>query len=225
MLAVERTFEARSRKAPDLFLCHSSRDKDVVRELAENLSFCEIDVWLDEWEVQIGNSLYDSITQALEQSKFIGVSLGDHFNDSRYASDEMKQSLARERRSDRAIILPLVFGTSDVPAFLEDKLYLDFRTNYFHALSRLAALIHGLPKQHIEEAIRQVDPADIRSTIHTLRFAGKEPYVIMSPEDRAAILDAGGHEYLGDRVRFSPEQIASDPRVGLPQESWARGMG
>jgi len=215
VIQVERTLEARSRKAPDLFLCHSSRDKDVVRVLAENLSFCEVDVWLDEWEIQIGNSLYDSITQALETSKFIGISLGENFNDSTYASDEMKQSLARERRSDRVIILPLLFGNVEVPAFLEDKLYLDFRTNYFHALSRLAALIHEIPKQHIEEAIREVQPGNMRTTILTLRFAGKEPYVIMSPDDREAILAAGGAEYMDDRVRFSPERIANNPSVSL----------
>ena len=213
MQPVERTFEGRSRKAPDLFLCHSSRDKDVVRELAEYLSFCEVDVWLDEWEIQPGNSLHDSITQALEKSRFIGVSLVDHFDDSRYADDEMKQALARERRSDRAIVLPLVFGQSEVPPFLEDKLYLDFRDDYFHALSRLAALIHEIPKQHIEEAILATRPQDIRSTIDALRFAGKEPYVIMSTEDREAILAAGGHEYIEDRVRFSPEQIANSPSV------------
>ena len=40
--------EGHVHRAPDLFLSHSSRDKDIVRPFAEDLAFCEVDAWLDE---------------------------------------------------------------------------------------------------------------------------------------------------------------------------------
>jgi hypothetical protein len=219
-----RDEEGHVHRAPDLFLSHSSRDKHIVRTLAEDLAFCEVDSWLDEWEIQIGESLYDVITRALEKSRYIAIVLADNFNVSRYASDEMKQALARERRESRVVLLPLLFGKIDIPPFLEDKLYLDFRSEYHHALVRLAGLIHEVPKQHVEEAIRFVDPQSIRSVIATLRFAGKEPYVVMSREDGDTILKSGcGSVYFGfsnrevdqrkltNRIRFSPELVAADP--------------
>jgi len=211
MDAVDRSIEARVHRTPDIFLCHSSRDKSVVRTLAEDLAFCEVDAWLDEWEIQIGESLYNVITGALEKSRFIGIVLADNFDDSRYASDEMKQALARERREDRTVLLPLLFGDIDVPPFLEDKFYLDCRSEYYHAVVRLAGLIHELPRQHVEDAIRNLDPKSIRAVIHALRYAGKEPYVVMSREDADAILQAGGQPYIENRIRFSPEAVAANP--------------
>src|SRR5262249_12953640 len=109
--------------------------------------------------------------------------------------------------------LPLLSGGARIPAFLEDKVYIDFRKDYFHGLGRLAATIHEVPKQHFEEAIRYLKPCDLRSTIEALRFVGIEPYVVLSKEDAVAIRNSGGTPYIDDRVRFCPEQVMRDPNV------------
>lgn len=36
----------------DVFLSHSSKDKDIVRPLAERLRADGLRVWFDEWEMQ-----------------------------------------------------------------------------------------------------------------------------------------------------------------------------
>src|SRR6187401_975566 len=108
MNRVVRSGEARLHRQPDLFLSHSSRDKPFVRRLAEDLTFCEIDVWLDEWELQVGESLHDRIGDALEKSRFAGIILGDNFSDSEWARSELKQALAKERRSGPGSVLPLL---------------------------------------------------------------------------------------------------------------------
>ena len=38
-------------RKPDIFLSHSTRDKKFVEQLAEDLAFCEVDSWLDEWDL------------------------------------------------------------------------------------------------------------------------------------------------------------------------------
>ena len=43
--------------AHDVFLSHSSKDKEVVRAVAERLPADGLRVWLDDWEIRPGDSL------------------------------------------------------------------------------------------------------------------------------------------------------------------------
>jgi TIR domain len=228
MQRIERTGDGRIHRQPDLFLSHSSRDKDFVRRLAEDLTFCEVDVWLDEWELQAGDSLHDLIGNALEKSRFIGVVLGDNFSDSRWARDELKQALSRERRSDRIAVLPLLCGNCPLPAFLEDKLYIDFRIDYFAGVVRLAARVHGVSSMRVEDAVRSYSPRALRDVINALRYCGVEPYIVLGEDDFREIAAAEGALSFGERVRFSPERVRASgvsPRIQkmmtkLIDEAW-----
>ena len=54
----------------DVFLSHSSKDKAVVRELAERLRGDGVRVWPikddSEWETQLGDSIFSKIEAGLE---------------------------------------------------------------------------------------------------------------------------------------------------------------
>ena len=39
----------------DVFLSHSSKDKAIVRPLAERLRAHGLQVWFDEWELRLGD--------------------------------------------------------------------------------------------------------------------------------------------------------------------------
>jgi len=209
---IDRSSEARKKRKPDLFLSHSSRDKLVVRQLAEDLSFLQVDAWLDEWELQVGDSLHDVIAGAMEKAAYVAVIVSDNYSDSRWAREELKQALARERRQDQGIVLPLIFGTAEVPAFLEDKVYLDFRKSYYEAISRLAGIVHAISRKAIEDAIATVRPQRLSGCIKVLRYCGVEPYVVLGKEDWLEIEAAGGR-VIGERVRFDPESVALNPKT------------
>lgn len=213
MNIVDRSAEARVHRQPDLFLSHSARDKDFVWRLAEDLAFCEVDSWLDQWELRPGESLHDAIGGALAASRFVAIVIGPNFADSRWASEEMKQALARERRESTTIVIPVVAADASLPSFLEDKLYVDLRNNYYAGIAPLAALIHSIPSQHIEEALRRLRPQGIHECIETLRYAGFEPYVVMSKEDADVVLQSGGQPYHDHKIRFSPKRVASNPNA------------
>jgi TIR domain-containing protein len=228
---IDRSIEARESRTPDLFLSHSSRDKDAVRRIAEDLGFLEVDAWLDEWELQAGDSLYDVISAALEKASHVAVVIGDNYADSRWARDELKQARARERRRKEGVIIPLVCGSAPVPPFIEDRVYLDLTiTNYYAGVSRLAAIVHGVSRMRIEEAISIVQPKDIANCVKVLRYCGVEPYMIVGRDDWLEIEACGGSTY-GDRLRFSPEKIAAHPNCSprirrlmkrLTEEVWNR---
>ena len=115
MDVVDRSAQARVHRKPDLFLSHSARDRDFVWRLAEDLAFCEVDSWLDQWELRLGESLHDVIGDALAASRFVAIVIGPQFATSRWATDEMKQALARERRESRTIVIPVVAADASIP--------------------------------------------------------------------------------------------------------------
>lgn len=55
----------------DVFLSHSSKDKQVVRELAERLKADGVRVWFDEWEILPGDSIFAKIEEGLENSRVL----------------------------------------------------------------------------------------------------------------------------------------------------------
>ena len=56
-----------------LFLSHSSRDKPFVRRLAADLSRLGHYPWLDEWEIQVGESIPAKVSEGLEGCKALVV--------------------------------------------------------------------------------------------------------------------------------------------------------
>ena len=53
----------------DLVLSHSSKDKAVVRPLAERLRADGLKVWFDEWVLKPGDSIPAKIEEGLEHSR------------------------------------------------------------------------------------------------------------------------------------------------------------
>jgi hypothetical protein len=134
---------------PDIFISHSSRDKAAVTRLATILNFCAVDVWLDDWELEVGQSLTDEIAKAMEESRFIGILITENYNKTVWTKTEYKKALSREQKEKRTVMLPLIVGEAQIPAFLEDKLYVDLRTDFFFGITKLAGMIHGLTQFRI----------------------------------------------------------------------------
>src|SRR5215510_11984482 len=55
----------------DVFLSHSSKDKAVVRTVAERLRADGLRVWLDDWEIRPGDSIPAKIEEGLEHSRVL----------------------------------------------------------------------------------------------------------------------------------------------------------
>ena len=55
----------------DVFLSHSAKDKDVVREIANRLKSDGVRVWFDDWEIKPGDSIPAKIEDGLEHSRVL----------------------------------------------------------------------------------------------------------------------------------------------------------
>jgi hypothetical protein len=91
----------------DVFICHATEDKDdVVRPLAEALRSAGFDVWYDEFQLRVGDSLRRSIDKGLANSRFGIVVLSPSFFAKNWPQYELDGLVQREMEGSK-VILPI----------------------------------------------------------------------------------------------------------------------
>ncbi len=91
----------------DVFISHAGEDKDsVVRPLAQALRDGGLQVWYDEFELRLGDSLRRKIDNGLANSRFGVVALSRSFFQKDWPNYEL-DGLVTRAVSDEQIILPI----------------------------------------------------------------------------------------------------------------------
>lgn len=91
----------------DVFISHASEDKDeVVRPLANALKDLGLDVWYDEFELKIGDSLRRKIDKGLANSRFGIVVLSKSFINKGWTNYELDGIITKAVSGDQ-IVLPI----------------------------------------------------------------------------------------------------------------------
>jgi len=97
----------------DFFISHASEDKDeFVRPLADELVRRGLRVWYDEFSLDIGDSLRESIDFGLRASRYGVVILSKAFFAKEWPSKELN-GLDALQRNGRKVILPVWHGVSE----------------------------------------------------------------------------------------------------------------
>lgn len=94
---------------PDLFISHASEDKELVaRPLYEALKAQGLDVWLDESELTLGDSLRQKIEEGLRSAGF-GVVILSHsfFREGKYWTGQELDGLFAREEGGKKVILPV----------------------------------------------------------------------------------------------------------------------
>jgi hypothetical protein len=110
----------------NVFLSHSSKDRAFARKLADELITNGINVWIDEAELRVGDSLIDKIGNAINKADFIAVILSPNSVSSNWVQKELALALSKEFASKKVKVLPILKEPCEIPHFLQDKLYADF---------------------------------------------------------------------------------------------------
>jgi hypothetical protein len=141
--AVADLLAASGERRPLVFLSHAHTDKPVVRQVAEGLKSHGIDVWIDEAELSLGDSLVNRIERGLDSADFVAFFLSKASVRSQWARQELNVAISRQVSGDRgAIVLPILLDDAEIPALLRDVMYLDMRSGDIQAgVARLVAAI------------------------------------------------------------------------------------
>jgi hypothetical protein len=101
------SLDADSGRSHDVFISHAAEDKDsLVRPLALALAQMGLDVWYDEFELRIGDSLRRKIDAGIRASRFGIVVLSPAFFSKSWPQYEL-DGLVTMSVSGRQVILPL----------------------------------------------------------------------------------------------------------------------
>ena len=112
------------------FISHTSDDKPFVRRLARDLRACGCDVWFDDWEIRVGDSIVQKIEEGLIDSQFLVVVLSANSVQSKWVKVELHSGLFSQISSREIKVLPALIEDCTMPVFLRHIRYADFRESY-----------------------------------------------------------------------------------------------
>jgi CheY-like chemotaxis protein len=113
-----------------VFLSHSHHDKPFTRALAQALRKHGIKVWLDEAEINVGESLIDKLRMAIDTVDFVVVIISSASVQSAWVQHEVDIAMNSEIENRKIKVLPVLKDDCDLPGFLKGKLYADFRNSH-----------------------------------------------------------------------------------------------
>ena len=141
----ERMFTARltngSRK--NVFISHSSRDKEFAKYLAAELADAGHSVWLDEWKIKVGESIPLKISQGIKDCDALIVVLSEHAVSSKWVENEWHAKYWDEVSEGRVMVLPVLLKECEIPTLLKAKKYADFTKDYARGLESLLVALNN----------------------------------------------------------------------------------
>ncbi len=121
---IEMESERKEEYKWEVFICHSSKDKQIIREIVKDLKQLKISYWLDEERIDPGDNIIDTITDGLQNSRFIIPCLSTNQLNSGWTRKEYQSILTKiiSGLSDQRIIPLIIDDIADnkVPLFLGD---------------------------------------------------------------------------------------------------------
>lgn len=132
-----------------VFISYSTKDAGFVDKLSVELVKNRVQVWLDKWEMQPGDSLIDKIQQGLMDSSYLLVVLSQNSVDSEWCKKELNSGLMRELKEKKVVVIPILIDNCEVPLFLQEKVYADFKTNFDTGFKSLMRPLSKLFSEHM----------------------------------------------------------------------------
>ena len=193
---------------PTAFISYSHSDKDFVSRLAKDLMQSGIEIWVDQFDLQPGDSLIQKIfEEGLSQSKFFLVVLSAASTSSKWVKEELDAAMIRKIEGVTRII-PIIKEPCEIPIPLRSLLYLDLSDDYEEGLRRLAKTMHGVFDKPAVGAIPKY-VADLKQSVGGLSKIASTV---------AALLLSKGDEERGYDPQLSSQELAQSlPRL-TPQD-------
>ena len=127
-----------------LFLSYSNKDSTFAKQLASDLKNSGIKVWIDMWEINVGDSIIEKISKAIQENDYIGIILSQHSCWSPWVTKELALAMTKELEQKRVVVLPLLAKKCEIPPMLKDKHYINFVKNYHNALDELTSKLMSI---------------------------------------------------------------------------------
>jgi TIR domain-containing protein len=199
--------------ARSVFISHAGEDKaDVARPIAEGLVATGWKVWLDEYELTVGDSLFEDINHGLARSMCGVVVLSESFFAKHWPKRELEALAAKESTSGEKVILPVWHGIdAQYLAFhapmLADRLGVSTTGGIPYVVEQLTrALVKGIEPGKppgsstvFSSALTRARPASMPATPGRAVTTPPVPVLVLAPSFQHRLSD--------------PHQVTATPQV------------
>lgn len=173
-----------------IFLSHTKIDKPFVRKLANDLRANGHTVWIDEAEINIGDSLIGKIRDGLDSVDYVAVVLSKASIESTWVQKELEIASNREIKEKKKVVLPIKIEDVPLPGFLEGKFFGDF-SNPSEYDAKLTLLLRSLgdsitvtkTKEELQQIIEELDLAKKVIKQHENKFAKITEYTLSTKSE------------------------------------------
>lgn len=124
-----------------VFFSYSYQDKAFVHWLVKKLKEQEIDVWYDEDEIRVGDSVSTQIDRGIKASSIFIVILSHSSLESKWVVNELNQALVYNAKKHGIKVIPVLIEKIEIPYPLNSIKYADFTKNRETALKELINVI------------------------------------------------------------------------------------
>lgn len=91
------------KEMPSLFLCHASVDKPFVEKLANDLKGAGVNVWFDQWNIRVGESITWKIDEGIRENEYLSIVMSPESVNSEWVKTEL--GAACQCRTKRSVFL------------------------------------------------------------------------------------------------------------------------
>jgi hypothetical protein len=131
-----------------VFISYSSKDREFADRFALQLVEKKVHVWFDKWELHAGDSLITKIQEAVGGASALLVILSKASVASEWCKKELNAGLMRELEEKRVVVVPILLEDCEIPVFLREKLYADFRTSFDDGLRTVTEAIARVTNEY-----------------------------------------------------------------------------
>ena len=170
----------------DVFLSHSSQDKDVVRALAKRLRGDGVRVWFDEWEIKAGDSIPAKIEAGLEHSRVLVLCMSAHAFGSDWAQLEASTFRFRDPLNHNRRFIPLRLDDAPIKGSLAQSMYVSWRP---HDREQAYAKLLEACRPLTEPSAAEAEPAreQVAEKIIQLDYKAHIEAYAFSPDGKRAL--------------------------------------
>lgn len=119
-----------------VFISYAHIDAVFVNMLAAHLVKNNANVWVDTWELNVGDSIINKVQEAIEGSDALLIVLSKSSVKSEWCKKELSAGLMRELDEKKVVVLPVLLEDCDIPMLLREKMYADFRNDFNFGLQK-----------------------------------------------------------------------------------------
>ena len=109
-------------KEKQVFISHSSKDKEEVEKLIPYLNGAGLPVWFDKYSIHVGDSIVDKVQEGLDEAESVIFWITEHFLDSSWCRYEMS-AFIKKLIEENALIISILDKNIEIrqlPLFLRD---------------------------------------------------------------------------------------------------------